>query len=66
MSLMQMMVGVGIPELTKDEDILYMREKLMLHLTDEEAGEHFAQELMASMNDTKQLVNDFAHLIRRA
>ena len=66
LSLLQLMISAGIPELKSSKDIMYMREKLMLHLSEKDASEHFEQEIFRNMKSTKQKVNDAAHLIRRS
>lgn len=42
------MIATGIPELTKKEDIHYMRDRLNLSMTDDEASEHFKKQIVAS------------------
>eukprot|EP00945_MAST-04E_sp_MAST-4E-sp1_P002956 g2956.t1 len=64
-SLMQMGVGMGLSELRSDSDVMYMRKRLMLHLSDEEAGQHFVDEVYNNMNASLTLLNDAAHLLRR-
>ena len=62
---MQMAVGMGLPELQENSDIKYMRNRLMLHLNDEEAGQHFVDEVYINMSANLTLLNDAAHLLRR-
>ena len=64
-TLMQMAVGMGLPELRQNSDIKYMRNRLMLHLSDEEAGQHFVDEVYINMSANLTLLNDAAHLLRR-
>ena len=66
LSLLQLMISAGIPELKSSKDIMYMREKLMLHLSEHDASKHFEKEIFHNMKSTKQKVNDAAHLIRRS
>ena len=65
-SLLQLMISAEIPELRSKKDIMYMREKLMLHLSPEDAAKHFEKEIYKNMKSTKQKMNDAAHLIRRS
>ncbi len=65
-SLLQLMISAEIPELRSNKDIMYMREKLMLHLSPEDAAKHFEKEIYKNMKSTKQKMNDAAHLIRRS
>ena len=44
------MIATGIPELTKKEDINYMRDRLNLHMTDDEAAEHFKEQIPISLH----------------
>lgn len=37
------MLSTGIPELQSEDDIQYLRQALVLDLTDEEAGKHFTK-----------------------
>ena len=66
LSLLQLMISAEIPELRSNKDIMYMREKLMLHLSPEDAAKHFEKEIYKNMKSTKQKMNDAAHLIRRS
>ena len=60
------MISANIPELNSNKDIIYMREKLMLHLSPADAQKHFELEIFKNMHSTKQKMNDAAHLIRRS
>ena len=64
-SLFQLMLCCGIPELETEEDIEWLKEKLMLDLTDDEAAAAFRAENLNSMKTTATRLNDAAHILRR-
>lgn len=59
-----LMIGIGIPELTKPEDMEYMKNMLFLNLTDEEAGQKFLELIDTSLNSTKTLLNNIFHNLK--
>ena len=64
-SLFQLMLCRGIPELETEEDIEWLKEKLMLDLTDDDAAAAFRAEILNSMKTTATRLNDAAHILRR-
>ena len=58
-SMMLLMLGMGIPELHKPEDITYMKDMLKLNLTDEEADATFRKYTQMSLDSTKTAVNNW-------
>eukprot|EP00761_Pharyngomonas_kirbyi_P004779 gb/GECH01004784.1/.p1 GENE.gb/GECH01004784.1/~~gb/GECH01004784.1/.p1 ORF type:complete len:1016 (+),score=219.63 gb/GECH01004784.1/:1-3048(+) len=63
MSLFQLMVWTGIPELKSSRDILWLRKCLILEASDEEAYNEFHRLIKKSLNTRRTLMNDAAHLM---
>lgn len=63
-TLLMLMVGTGIPELSKPEDIQYMKDKLFLKMTDDEAAAEFKKLIKMSMDSTKTKLNNFFHNLK--
>ena len=55
------MVGAGMPELTRESSIGYLKEMLCLQMTDPEAENPFRSEIERSLNTTTRLIDDFLH-----
>ena len=62
-SMMLLMLGTGIPELQKPQDIQYMKDMLKLNATDEEAVEIFRKYSQMSLDSTKTTLNNWIHNI---
>ena len=62
--LFALMISCGIPELQSHDDIMWLREKLMVDSTDEQAAANFRKETKASMTSTKTKLNNFSHIIK--
>ena len=53
-------VRAGLPELQHEKDLQWLRDKLMMEATDEEAAEHFRRQIKVSLNTrTTQLFINF-------
>ena len=63
-SLFRLMISCGIPELEREDDIIYLRDKLMLEKTDEEAAAAFAEEIVKSAATKTTRLNDAAHIFK--
>ena len=63
-SLFRLMISCGIPELERESDIIYLRDKLMLDKTDEEAAAMFAIEIEKSAATKTTRLNDAAHIFK--
>ena len=63
-SLFRLMISCGIPELEREEDIIYLRDKLMLDKTNEEAAQIFAEEIVKSAATKTTRLNDAAHIFK--
>ena len=63
-SLFRLMISCGIPELEREEDIIYLRDKLMLEKTNEEAAQAFAIEIVKSAATKTTRLNDAAHIFK--
>ena len=61
MSMMLLMLGTGIPELQKPEDIIYMKNMLNLGVSEEEAATIFKKYIQMSLDSTKTTVNNWIH-----
>ena len=57
-SLFRLMISCGIPELEREEDILYLETQLMPGLSDAEATEEFKKEIEKSMHTATTRYND--------
>ena len=60
-TLFRLMIPAGMPELTKDEDIVYMVDKLALELDDKDAAETFRKEISVCLGDTYRRVDNMIH-----
>ncbi|CAG9803397.1 unnamed protein product [Chironomus riparius] len=66
LSLFAMMISTGLPELSSDKDLNYLRETLVLDLTEDEALRHFRSKFdEALQNSWKTSLNWFSHNISR-
>lgn len=63
-TLFILMLGTGIPELRKPEDIQYLKDKLFLDKTDQEAAEEFSKLTKFSLDSTKTKLNNFFHNLK--
>ena len=57
--LFQLMIPAGIPELTCDADIAYLRDKLALDLDDVSAAKRIQKEIKKCLNDYYRLFDNF-------
>ncbi|EAY05852.1 Phosphatidylinositol 3- and 4-kinase family protein [Trichomonas vaginalis G3] len=62
-TLLMLMLGTGIPELQKAEDIRYMTDMLMLNKTDSEAKIEFDKLTNKSLESTRTKLNNLFHNI---
>eukprot|EP00595_Chromulina_sp_UTEXLB2642_P003643 CAMPEP_0196768488 /NCGR_PEP_ID=MMETSP1095-20130614/42835_1 /TAXON_ID=96789 ORGANISM="Chromulina nebulosa, Strain UTEXLB2642" /NCGR_SAMPLE_ID=MMETSP1095 /ASSEMBLY_ACC=CAM_ASM_000446 /LENGTH=370 /DNA_ID=CAMNT_0042138189 /DNA_START=992 /DNA_END=2104 /DNA_ORIENTATION=- len=65
-SLCSLAIPCNLPELQKEEDIVWIYEKLLINATDEEASEHFKRELDISLRTRTTRFNDAAHMLAHA
>lgn len=65
-TMFYLMIASGLPELQTEADLTWLREKLMLNASDEEASEHFRKQIKASLNTKATLFNDAVHLLKHA
>lgn len=65
-TLFYLMIASGLPELEGPADMAWLREKLMLGATDEEAAEHLRKQIKLSLTTRTTLVNDAVHLLAHA
>ena len=65
-SLCSLAIPCNLPELQKEEDVMWIYEKLLVGKTDEEAAEHFKRELEISLNTRGTRLNDAAHMLAHA
>ncbi|OHS93043.1 Phosphatidylinositol 3- and 4-kinase family protein [Tritrichomonas foetus] len=63
-SLFLLMLGTGIPELQKPSDINYLKDKLFLDSSDEEATNKFAVLIKKSLDSTRTTLNNLFHNIK--
>lgn len=65
-TLFTTMVGAGMPELGRAEDVQYLRQQLCLELTDAKAVEVFRAELKKALNATSRRFDNYFHLLKHA
>jgi len=65
-TLFFLMMASGLPELQERKDLDWLREKLLLGVTDEEASDHLRKQIKASLNTKATLINDAVHLLAHA
>lgn len=65
-TLFYLMMASGLPELTQPKDLDWLRDKLMLDASDEEASEHLRKQIKSSLNTKATLINDAVHLLAHA
>uniref|UniRef100_A0A336MQM4 phosphatidylinositol 3-kinase n=1 Tax=Culicoides sonorensis TaxID=179676 RepID=A0A336MQM4_CULSO len=62
LSLFSMMISTGLPELSSEKDLNYLRETLVLDLTEEEARQHFKSKFSEALeNSWKTSLNWASH-----
>lgn len=65
-SLFAMMLSTGIPELSSEKDLDYLRETLVLDMSEQEALKHFRSKFDEALkNSWKTSVNWIAHNIAK-
>lgn len=64
-TLFSLMLSSGMPELTRESDIDWVRDRLMLDATEEEAAERFRDLIQEALSTWTATLNDFAHVMRR-
>ena len=62
-NLFKLMISTGIPELQKEEDIDWLRDRLMLGSSDEEAARHFEKQIHVSLKTKRTQINNFIHIM---
>eukprot|EP00826_Nyctotherus_ovalis_P064022 TRINITY_DN9387_c0_g1_i2.p1 TRINITY_DN9387_c0_g1~~TRINITY_DN9387_c0_g1_i2.p1 ORF type:complete len:464 (-),score=140.79 TRINITY_DN9387_c0_g1_i2:1947-3218(-) len=58
------MLSAGIPELTSETDIAFLRDRLSMEITDEEASEKFIREIDAALDTFYRRIDNMFHNIR--
>ena len=61
-TLFSLMLSCGIPELQRESDIMYLRDRLVIHLTEEEAKTYFSGHIHKCLGDRMTTLNDAIHL----
>ena len=56
------MLSCGIPELTQESDIDYLKERLMLQMSDEVVVKEFKKIIKTSMDTRRTRMNDAIHV----
>ena len=62
-SLCSLAIPCNLPELQKEEDVVWIYDKLMVGATDEEASQHFIYELETSLHTFGTRLNDAFHML---
>lgn len=58
------MLSAGIPELTSEQDIEFLRNRLSMNQTDDEASEKFKQEIDVALDTFYRRIDNMFHNIR--
>jgi phosphatidylinositol kinase/protein kinase (PI-3 family) len=61
-TLFSLMISCGIPELTHEDDINYLKERLMLDLKEDQVKKEFKKIITTSMKTKTTRVNDAIHV----
>ncbi|KAF0984835.1 hypothetical protein FDP41_000734 [Naegleria fowleri] len=64
MNLFLLMLATGIPELQSVSDIKFLRKRLILDETDEEAEKHFKSKIDEALDNTRSKLMDFVHIAK--
>lgn len=62
-NLFSLMVPAGMPELSQKEDINYLRDMLMLDLTEEQVNEALAREVEAALKNRFKRLDNTIHIL---
>ena len=65
-TLFHLMISCGIPELRKESDIQWLRDKLMIGASDAEAGKEFKALIVQSLRTKSTRFNDACHMLKHA
>ena len=65
-TMFTLMVSSGMPELMTDDDISWLRDKLMLDHAEDAAADDFKRQIEAAYKNTRVKLNDAAHLLKHA
>lgn len=65
-SLFSLAIPCNLPELQKEQDVMWIYEKLLVGASDEEASAHFREQLEISLNTRGTRLNDAAHMLAHA
>jgi hypothetical protein len=58
------MVSAGMPELMKEQDIFYMREKLYLNVNEKKADKKLHTEINKSLDSTYRRIDNMIHNLK--
>jgi hypothetical protein len=58
------MIAAGMPELRSCEDIHYLRDRLLLTLTDDAASKAFKKEIKKTISDFYRRVDNSIHILK--
>lgn len=62
-ALFQMMLSTGIPELSSNDDLSYLRDALDFEMTEEQAAKHFESLIYESLSTKTTQLNSLVHLL---
>ena len=62
-ALFQMMLSTGIPELSTNDDLAYLRDALNFDLTEEQASKLFTDLIYESLRTKTTQLNNYVHLM---
>ena len=65
-SLVSLAIPCGLPELEGEKDVQWLYDKLLIGATDDEAANHFKEQLRRSLETVGTRINDAAHMIAHA
>jgi phosphatidylinositol-4,5-bisphosphate 3-kinase len=65
-SLISLAIPCNLPELQSEKDVVWIYEKLMVHVSEEEASQHFRDTLDDALGTTFTRLNEATHLLAHA
>lgn len=64
MTLFSLMIPAGMPELNDMHDVEYLRQRLLLHLTDEAAADVFSREIASTLRSRFKRLDNTFHILK--
>lgn len=65
LSLFVLMIPCGMPELQKEADVSWLRDKLLPRASEEEAAAHFRGRIVSALTAWSTRFNDACHILKK-